>query len=392
MTDKDLRLLAASHDSIRPASPVRILLDYRPALRERTGVGEYVHELARALVRSAPGGESLTLFSSSFKDRLPDAVVAGVTTIDRRVPVRLLNFAWHRFEWPPVERLAGASFDVVHSTHPLLIPARRAAQVITIYDLDFLDHPERTRAEIHRDYPALAAAHARRADHIVVISQHTASEVSKRFGVDPADITICYPGAPDWSRREQEPVPGCVLFLGTLSPRKNLDGLLDAYEQVIVRRPAAPPLVLAGGLTEDAGSIVERTRRPPLAGRVEITGYVPPDRRLELYRRALVFVMPSFMEGFGMPVVEAMACGVPVIAANRGALPEAVGQAGRLIDPDDRASLASAIDALLTDDGERRRLSDAGRLQAARFTWQAAANGVRTAWARAIEHRRRRDA
>jgi len=358
---------------------VRILLDYRPALRERTGVGEYVHELARALVQSAPAGESLTLFSSSLKDRLQPSAVPGAVTVDRRVPVSVLNFAWHRLGWPPVERLAGGTFDVVHSTHPLLIPSRAAARLVTIYDLDFLDHPERARAEIRRDYPALAADHARRADHIVVISQHTARQVQERLGVAPAHISICYPGAPAWPRRDREPVNGCVLFLGTLSPRKNLGALLDAYEQVIARRSDAPPLVLAGAFTADAESIVARTRRPPLAGRVEVTGYVAPEQRPDLYRRALIFVMPSFMEGFGIPVVEAMTCGVPVIAANRGALPEAVGQAGRLIDPDDAGALGKTIEALLGDESERRRLSDAGVAQAARFTWRAAATGVRQA-------------
>ncbi|MFI5177804.1 MAG: glycosyltransferase family 4 protein [Vicinamibacterales bacterium] len=369
---------------------MRTLLDYRPALRERTGVGEYVHELARALVQSAPAGESLTLFSSSLTDRLSPGTVPGAQTVDRRVPVRALNFAWHRLGWPPVESLAAGPYDVVHSTHPLLIPSRHAARLVTIYDLDFLDHPERTRAEIRRDYPALAADHARRADHVVVISQHTAREVQARLGVAADRISICYPGAPAWPRRDGEPANGCVLFLGTLSPRKNLGTLLDAYEQLLARRPASPPLVLAGGVTADAESIVDRTRRPPLAGRVEVTGYVAPERRQDLYRRALVFVMPSFMEGFGMPVVEAMTCGVPVIAANRGALPEAVGQAGRLIDPEDAHALGLAIDALLGDAGERRRLSDAGVAQAARFTWAAAAAGVRHAWTAAVDHRSHR--
>jgi glycosyltransferase involved in cell wall biosynthesis len=366
---------------------VRILLDYRPALRERTGVGEYVHEVARALAHSAPAGESLTLFSSSLKDRLVSPGFPGTTLVDRRVPVRLLNFAWHRLEWPPVERLAGGAFDVVHASHPLLIPSRAAARVVTIYDLDFLDHPERTRAEIRRDYPALAGEHARRADHIVTISRDTARAIETRLGADAGRISICYPGAPAWPARESEPAPGCVLFLGSLAPRKNLGTLLDAYERLIARMPAAPPLVLAGGHSEESAPIVERTSRPPLAGRVELTGYVAHADRPALYRRALVFVMPSFAEGFGMPVLEAMTTGVPVVAANRGALPEAVGQAGRLFDPEDAAALAQVLEQLLGDSAERRRLSEAGRAHAARFTWAAAAKGVRDAWTHAIAYR-----
>ena len=147
---------------------MRILLDYRPALVRRTGVGEYVHELARALAASPVPGEDIALFSASWKDRLAPDVVPGLRTIDRRVPVRALNYGWHRLGWPPVERLTGEAFEVVQSLHPLAIPAKRAARLITIHDLDFLDHPERTRAEIRRDYASLAPSHARAADGVVV--------------------------------------------------------------------------------------------------------------------------------------------------------------------------------------------------------------------------------
>lgn len=303
------------------------------------------------------------------------------------MPVTLLNFAWHRLEWPPVERLAGSAFDVVHAMHPLLIPSRDAARLVTIHDLDFLDHPERTRGEIRRDYPALAARHARRADHIVTVSRHTARAIETRLGVEASRISICYPGAPSWAARAAEPDRGCVLFLGSLVPRKNLGTLLDAYEQLIARMPTAPPLVLAGGQSPESEPMVARTRRPPLAGRVELTGYVPPAERPAVYRRALVFVMPSYTEGFGMPVIEAMTCGVPVIAANGGALPETVGDAGRLFDSGDAAALARNLEQLLTDPAERRRLSEAGRAHAKQFSWAAAATGVRDAWTRAIDAR-----
>jgi len=185
---------------------VRVLLDYRAALRERTGVGEYAHQIAAALVKGhAIEGNShplleLTLFSSSWRDRLlEDSELAPAAIVDRRVPVRLLNLAWHRLEWPSAETLTGGTFDLVHSMHPLLMPSRQAAQVVTIYDLDFLKHPERTRAEIRRDYPALTRAHAHRADHIIVISEYTANEVVTLLEVPRSRITVCRPGAPLWT-------------------------------------------------------------------------------------------------------------------------------------------------------------------------------------------------
>ena len=220
-----------------PFSSVRVLIDYRPALRQRSGVGEYTHQLVKALLTAFPMDAprralELTLFSSSWKDRLepsqPD--LAGAAVVDRRVPVRVLNLAWHRLGWPPAEALTGRAFDVTHSLHPLLLPSRAAAEVITIHDLNFLTHPERTQAEIRRDYPALARDHARRADGIVVPSRFTAGEVEARLGVPPDHISVCSPGAPDWTPRGGPPPDGgYVLFFGTLEPRKNVGALLDAY-------------------------------------------------------------------------------------------------------------------------------------------------------------------
>ncbi len=379
-------------DSIRKVLTVRILVDYRPALRERTGVGEYVHQTAQALVATAQPGESLVLFSASWKDRLRPNVVPGAAVVDRRLPVRLLNFLWHRLEWPEVEWLTGEDYDVVETVHPLLMPSSRAARIVTVHDLDFLDHPERTSGEIRRDYPALAAAHARRADQVIVNSRHTAGEVERRLGVPVSHISICRPGAPAWPQRRHEPaVDGCILFLGTLEPRKNLGVLLDAYERLVSRWPGAPRLVLAGRVPDEAAALVARTRQSPLAGHVEVPGYVDPDRRLALFERALVFVLPSHTEGFGMPAVEAMTAGVPVIAANRGALPEAVGRAGRLVDPTDAEALAQELETVLKTPGLRTQMIDEGRRHAMQFTWTGTAEAMREAWGTAVEHRRRRN-
>ncbi len=370
---------------------MRILLDYRPALRQRTGVGEYVHELARALAASAgpDGPDHLTLFSSSWKDRLRPPDIPGATLVDRRIPVRLLNLAWHRLQWPPVERLARARFDVVHSPHPLLLPARDAAQVVTVHDLDFLAHPERTRGEIRRDYPALAARHLRRADHILVNSRHTAGEVARGFDIPTERITVCPPGAPAWAPRDPAERGRYLLFLGTLEPRKNVGGLLDAYADLATRRPDLPPLVLAGRPTPEAAPWLKRLAEPPLAGRAEAIGYVEPERRRDLFAQAILLIIPSFHEGFGLPALEAMTVGVPVIATARGALPEVVGDAGLLVEPEPEA-FKGAMRRVLDDRAFADRLVARGFERAKRYTWRAAAAAAREAYARAVEARRRR--
>ena len=367
---------------------MRILVDYRPALRARTGVGEYVHELARALEATTPADETVTLFSSSWKDRLTGPDVPALRVVDRRVPVRLLNFAWHRLGRPSVESLTGATFDVVHAAHPLMIPAARAASVVTTHDLDFLDHPERTQAEIRRDYAALAPAHARRAHQVIVSSRTTAHDVEHRLGVPASRISLCYPGRPAWQRREREPDAGCILFLGTLEPRKNLGLLLDAYERLLGLGRPVPPLVLAGRTTAASEPVVQRTGRPPLKGRVEVPGYIAPGDREALYHRALVVTLPSHTEGFGMPALEAMTVGVPVVAANRGALPEVLGDAGQLVEPDDVVGFADAISAVLESAPLRTRMRAAGWARADAFEWRATAAAVRTAWATAFDRRR----
>jgi glycosyltransferase involved in cell wall biosynthesis len=379
---------------------VRVLIDYRPALRERSGSGEYMHQLVRALLASYPAARSsrgleLTLFSSSWKDRLaasPD--LAGAATVDRRVPVRLLNLAWHRLGWPPAEMLAGGTFDVVHSPHPLLLPARAAAQVITIHDLNFLTHPERTRGEIRRDYPALAPDHARRANAVLVPSAYTAGEVERLLGVPRDRIGICPPGAPDWTPRRAAPRDGYVLFFSTLEPRKNVGGLLDAYERLVQGSAEAghhgrsvPDLVLAGRATDDARPWLDRISRPPLYGAVRHIGYVDANDRRALYEGARLLVQPSFDEGFGMPVLEAMSLGVPVVAASRGSLPEVLGGAGLLVDPDRPADIADAIARLLDDDALAAACAENGIARARAFRWDETAHRVYDIYQQAIERR-----
>jgi glycosyltransferase involved in cell wall biosynthesis len=373
---------------------VRLLLDYRPALRERTGVGEFVHELAKALTHAARNGSGpdVTLFTSSWKDRpaaeltaeMPAAKIADV-----KIPVRGLVWAWNRLEWPPVEWLAGRH-DVVHSQSPLLIPSAGAAQVVTVHDLDFLRNPEQMSAEIRRDYPALARAHAARADAVIVSSQYAAAEVTRELQLPRQRVHVCPSGRPAWSgdvlRRRQ---PRHILFMGTLSLRKNVGTLLEAYARLRARVPDAPPLVLAGHRTPASARWEERCGQPPLQGHVTITGYVEPRQRLDLYAGAVMLVLPSYEEGFGLPVLEAMACGVPVIVSRRGSLPEVAGGAAAPLDPDDVEGFAGQMRTLL-DPKAAAEAAERGLAEAARYSWEACAAAALGAYTSAMEVHARR--
>lgn len=369
---------------------VRILVDYRPALRERTGVGEYVHELAKALGATTAPPDQITLFSSSWKDRPSPSLSAEMPSAriaDVKVPVRALVWAWNRLEWPPVEWLAG-EHDVVHSQSPMLIPSTAAARVVTIHDLDFLRHPEQMSAEIRRDYPRLARSHAARADAIVVSSRYAAGEVTRELGVTPSRVHVCPPGRPAWAAgvaaRQAARRGTSILFFGTLNLRKNVGTLLEAYARLRGQVADAPRLVLAGHSTPASARWEARAKEAPLAGHVELTGYVDTARRIELYAGARMLVLPSYEEGFGLPVLEAMACGVPVVVSSRGSLPEVAGGAAEPIDPDDAEAMAAQMRALL-DDGRAHAAAQRGLLQASQYSWHACAVAARQAYASAME-------
>ena len=271
--------------------------------------------------------------------------------------------------------LAGG-FDIVQSLHPLLIPSRRARQAVTVHDLDFLHHPERTSAEVRRDYPTLVREHAARAALVVVNSENTASSVVSSLGVTRDRIAVCRPGIPGWIGApidRRPPADGYVLFVGTLEPRKNLGALLDAWTDLSTREHGLPRLRVAGGVRPGGEVWLERLRSAPLAATVDYVGYVAAGDRRRLYEGARVLVLPSFHEGFGLPVLEAMALGIPVVVSDRGALPEVTGDAGLVVDAEDRRALADAILSVLSDANRATGLSQRGLARAADFSWDTSA-------------------
>jgi alpha-1,3-rhamnosyl/mannosyltransferase len=251
-------------------------------------------------------------------------------------------------------------------------------------------------AEIRRDYPALARSHAARADAVIVSSQYAAGEVTRELQLAPDRVHVCPPGAPSWSaevrQRRQSPSAAFdhILFMGTLSLRKNVGTLLEAYVRLREQVPDAPRLVLAGHATPASARWEARCQQPPLKTHVEITGYVTTEQRIALYEGARMLVLPSYEEGFGLPVLEAMACGVPVVVSSRGSLPEVAGPAAAPVDPDDVDGLVSRMRELL-DRQVAAAAAERGLAQASRYSWTACAAAALAAYAAAMEaHARRR--
>jgi alpha-1,3-rhamnosyl/mannosyltransferase len=225
---------------------------------------------------------------------------------------------------------------------------------------------------------------------VVTPSQYTKDLVVSRLAVPSERVYACPFGAPTWQqlgRQPNNPADGYFLFVGTLVARKNLTTLLDAYARLRTTRSGSPRLVIAGASTPEAAPWLQRLEQPPLAGHVDHIGYVSEGERERLYAGALALLMPSLDEGFGVPALEAMAAGVPVIASNRGSLPEVIGDAGTLLDALDVDGFATAMDRIARDRAWARERGAAGLARAASFTWRATALRLRKAYLDAVARR-----
>jgi glycosyltransferase involved in cell wall biosynthesis len=353
-------------------------LDLRPSLTKPTGVGSYVLGLARRLPALAPN-DHFFFFSASLKDRYPRTDwPSNARLVDRRLPVQALNFAWNRLGAPALDRLVGASLDLVHSPHPLIVPGRKAKHVVTIHDLFFFKHPELTDAEVRRDYVPLVRDHVKRADGVICVSEYTAQEARLLLDVPPEKIAVI-PNGVDPAYREpieateadavlaRRGLPrGALLYVGSEEKRKNLVNLAMAY-MGLARGGRVPPLVLVGpGSHWASGGAIASPR-------IYSTGYLETREIRALMAASAALVLPSLEEGFGLPVAEAMAAGLPVVCSRGSALEEVAGGAATLVDPLNTRSIADGIERVLYD----RSLAEAQRAKglerSQRFDWDKAA-------------------
>jgi glycosyltransferase involved in cell wall biosynthesis len=354
-------------------------LDLRPSLLRSTGAGAYILALAERLPLLAPE-DRFYLFSASVRDRFSDrAWPKNATLVDRKLPARLLNLAWNRWQTPALDRLVGAHLDLVHSPHPLIVPGRHATQVVTVHDLFFFKNPEMTRAEIRRDYVPLVKAHVKRADGILCGSEHTASEIRRLLEVPPEKLAVTPYGVDPIFREpvrgeEMESVlarhglpRGAILYVGSDERRKNLVGLAMAYMHLARRRRGLPPLVLVGPGSHWA-------QGGTIAGpQIRATGYLPTPELRALMAASALLVLPSFEEGFGLPVAEAMTVGLPVVCSHGSALEEIAGDAAVLVEPTDRGSIADGIERVLDDPSHAETLRRRGLERSRRFDWDKTA-------------------
>lgn len=348
------------------------------------GMGTYVRELVPALSRAEPSLE-ITLFHSSFApdgpaDAVGHAGLGGLPLTELPHPIRRLYPGWALARRPALPD-ALSSMDLVHSPLPAAIPPVGPEQrlVVTVHDLAFRIHPRLFPRQWRMMYRLGLARAVRSADAIIAVSRHTAEDLLRHSRVDPRKLHVVPLAASlPPSRADVDEVLGrlkirgpYILFVGTLEPRKNLVRLVRAYRRIAVRG-APHTLVLAGPIGWRHQALMrEIALEGP--GEIQLTGQTAGGDLDALYRGASAFVYPSLYEGFGLPVLEAMARGVPSVVSTASSLPEVAGEAALPVDPRSVAGLAEAMERVVSDRGLATRLREAGLARSGRFSWEETA-------------------
>lgn len=378
----------------RPAarSAPTVAVDLRALVPEATGIGVYTRELGLALARR--GGCRLLGLAHRPPRGADELAAAGVRIEHQPAPLGVL---WQQLRLP--RRLRRGDADLFWSPLGTLPWSCPLPAVVTVHDLTPLLFPRAHTAKVRWSQIPFLERSLATARRVVADSASTARDLAFHFPETAGRTRIVHPGvAPEFRpgeadaiaalRAELDAPDGYLLSVGTLEPRKNLAALLDVWESLRAEDEGTPPLVLAGGAgwgSRDLARRIQALGAPADGGpRAVHVGRVDRERLVALLQAARLFVYPSLYEGFGLPPLEAMACGVPVVTSDSSSLPEVVGDSGLTVPPHDRAGLRQAISRLLADDGLSADLADRGRRRAAGFTWDAAAAALEEVFAEAL--------
>lgn len=354
------------------------------------GISWYIRNLLSELA-ARPGPYRYTLFLSDRAYQPPVPLhLQRSRWPTHRPPVRIL---WEQLAQPLV--VQRQTLDLLHGLAFVGPLAARLPLVLTVYDLSFMRYPEAFRPMQRWYLQNFTRWSVRRAQAISCISESTRQDVLRFFNVPPERVQTIYcgvepafrplPAAEVAAFRAAQQLPDeFILRLGTIEPRKNVLGVLRAYAAWVNREANVPPLVVAGGKGWYYESVFDEVTRLGLAERVYFPGYVPQEELALWYNAAAMLVYPSFFEGFGLPVLEAMACGTPVITSNVSSLPEVAGNAALQIDPNDEPALSRAMASLWADHDLRRQLREQGLARARTFSWQKTAQETQALYARVL--------
>lgn len=380
--------------------PLRVILDDRPLRRTLTGVGSYIAQLLVAMdelgdeARITPfvmGRLSRGDWRRRLADRLKpdDSADRGGSTQPRDVGGgrkpwfvrRMIQSAYRQ-----VFRGLTRGFDLYHE--PNHIPVRCGLPTVTtIHDLSVLVHPAWHPADRVRWYECDFDAGVRQTRRFIAASRFTRDEMVTRLNIEPSRIDVIYQAPRATfkpSPRDPHAPANYFLYVGTLEPRKNVLGLLDAYAALPAQIRSSCPLLIVGAWGWKADQLRDKLRQRRLEGDVQLLGYVSDERLARLYSGATALVWPTWYEGFGLPPLEAMACGAPVIVSNAASLPEVVGDAGVLLPPAETEVWANAMRRSFEDESWRSVARERSLKQAAKFSWKNCAVETLACYQRAL--------
>ena len=375
------RLLTATASLDLPMNPLRVAFDVGPLAGPRTGVGHAVDAMHTSL--TALDDVELLDYIVSFRSR----PAAGIRRLP--IPALLAHRLWAVADRPRVDRFLGAP-DVVHGTN-YVVPPSRAAQVVSVYDCWFLRHPSLAGGAVHQAGRVLRRAIQRGAT-VHASSNATAAEITDLFPAARV-ATIPLAAMPVPAATADPPIPALVgrpfiAAIGTLERRKNLPLLVEAFG-LLASEHDEVLLVLAGADGDDRRAINAAIDGldPAAARRVVMTGRIDDVSRSWLLRHAAVLAYPSLDEGFGFPLLDAMQVGAPIVASNRGSIPEVCGAAGLLCEADDAIALAANLASAAFDEGTRTALLAAAATQLTTFSWQRCATDLVALYRRLADER-----
>lgn len=344
-------------------------------------MGVYAGNLARELAKGARGPELCLLGGKSNLAALPFSA-GGIPVIPTKVAhdSHPLGDLWEHLVLPG--RLRGARVDLVHGPAALVpLLSRGFKTVVTIHDLVPFTHPDTVPKKYATYMRALLRRSVKRVDHIITDSRSTQYDLVKLLAVDPARVSVTPLAASDEFRpidddskldqvcKRHGITRPFVLYLGNLEPRKNLVRLAWAFKRTVRQLGGGVQLVIGGQAAWLAERLQAGWQDLETGREVVFTGYLAQEELPLLMNAAKVFAFPSLYEGFGLPVLEALACGTPVLTSDRGSLPEVAGDAALIIDPEDVGQMAGALERILCDTELSAKLAEAGPIQAAKFSW-----------------------
>ena len=358
-----------------------IAIDYTPAYEQGGGIGRYVRELVAELARQPAEFDYRLFVSGADQRRLPAQPGANFRWCPTRITPRWLARIWGRARLPlPVELFTGTT-DLYHATDFVLPPTRARHTLLTVHDLSFVRVPETASPSLKAYLDAVVPRSVRRAEHILADSQATKNDLIALYDTPADKITVLLSGVDAHFQRVDDPsvrqkyalTDRPYLFsIGTIQPRKNYVRLIQALA-VLREHGHDLDLVIAGGKGWLDDPIHAAIQMLKLDDHVHLIGFAADSDLPALYSAALITAVPSLYEGFGIPVLESMACGTPVITSTVSSLPEVAGDAALLVDPTDLDALIDVLDRLIGSETLRRDLTARGLARARTFTWERSA-------------------